>query len=67
MSVESIIENPSKFSLNNLRKNIKWNNGKIDLNDLWTKLSNLLTFQPQPEGTNNAATIGHLYGTSYSS
>jgi Zn-dependent oligopeptidase len=39
MSVESIIENPSEFSLNNLRKNIKWNNGEIDLNDLWARLS----------------------------
>ena len=39
MSIESMIENPSGFSLNNLRKNIKWNNGKINLNDLWAQLS----------------------------
>ena len=53
MSIESMIENPSGFSLNNLRKNIKWNTGKIDkeksslntvANSLWVliKIINIL-------------------------
>ena len=44
VSVDSFIKNPNLFSLNDIRKNIKWNNDKIDLNDLWAKLSFALTF-----------------------
>jgi len=44
VSLENIKENSGGISINNLRKNIKWKNGKIDLNDLWAKLSYLLTF-----------------------
>ena len=35
MQVENYLQDPSRFNLNDFRKNIKWVDGKIDLNDLW--------------------------------
>ena len=67
MQVENYLQDPTRFNLNDFRKKIKWVDGKIDLNDLWAQLTKVLRFVDQPDGTNQAAKVSHLFGSGYAS
>lgn len=56
------VNDDGQHSIAKLIKNLKKNGNRVDIMSLWHQLRPVFSFYEQQEGTNPAATFGHLFG-----